>query len=73
MSETMSETIREVMLSGNGLLRWPDGEQRVSYRLMVGLDNLVGTIRIAPVPDILRRPSRHGRIFLYMPEGRRVA
>lgn len=70
----MSEAIRSVVLAGRGLLRWPGGEQRLNYRVTVGLDNSIGVIHIdGPVPDILSRPSRHGGIFLHMPEGRRLA
>ena len=70
----MPEAIRSIMLAGRGLLRWPGGEERVNYRVTVGLDNTVSHIHIAaPVPDILHRPSRHARIFLHMPEGRRIA
>ena len=70
----MSEAIRSVTLAGQGLLRWPGGEERVSYRVTVGLDNAVSHIHIGPpVPDVLRRPSRHASLFLYMPEGRRLA
>jgi hypothetical protein len=70
----MTEAIRSVMLAGRGLLRWPGGEERVNCRVPVGLDNTIGAIHIgSPSPDILQRPSRHGRIFLHMPEGRRIA
>lgn len=70
----MPEAIRSVMLAGRGLLRWPGGEERVNYRVTIGLDNAIGAIHIGPiVPDVLRRPSRHGRIYLHMPEGRRLA
>lgn len=65
----MAESIRSVMLAGKGLLRWPGGEERVNYRMTVGLDSTIEAIRIGPVvPDILHRPSRHGRIYLHMPE-----
>lgn len=70
----MSEAVRSVMLAGRGLIRWPGGEERVPYRVTIGLDNTIGAIYVGePVPQILTRPSRHGRIFLHMPEGRRVA
>ena len=70
----MSEAIQWVILAGRGLLRWPGGEERLNYRVTVGLDGTIGFIHVGPiVPDILRRPSRHGRIFLHMPEGRRLA
>jgi|GraSoiStandDraft_48_1057284.scaffolds.fasta_scaffold415639_2 hypothetical protein len=69
----MSEPVTSVVLAGRGLLRWPGGEERVSYRITVGLDSVVHGIWIgSPVPDVLRRPSRHGNIFLHMPEGRRL-
>src|SRR5438309_5055403 len=70
----MSEPITSVALAGSGLLRWPGGEQRIKYRVTVGLDSRIYKIWIgSPSPDILRRPSRHGHIVLQMPEGRRVA
>lgn len=70
----MHEAVRSVMLAGGGLLRWPGGEKRVHYRVTVGLNSEIDTIHIGPpVPDILLRPSRHGRLFLHMPEGRRLA
>jgi hypothetical protein len=70
----MTEAIRSVMLAGKGLLRWPGGEERVNYRITVALDNTITRVHIgSPSPDILRRPSRHGRIYLHMPEGRRLA
>lgn len=70
----MPEAIRSVVLAGKGLLRWPGGEERVNYRVTIGLDSAISAIHIGPpVPDILGRPSRHGRIFMHMPEGRRLA
>lgn len=70
----MAEAIRSVILAGRGLLRWPEGAERVNYRVTVGLDNTIGSIHVgSPSPDILRRPNRHGRMFLHMPEGRRIA
>lgn len=70
----MSEAVRSVFLAGRGLLRWPGGEGRVHYRVTIGLDNTLSAIHVGePVPPILMRPSRHGRIFLHMPEGRRLA
>ena len=70
----MGEPVTSVVLAGRGLLRWPGGEERVGYRVTVGLDNVVHGIWIGShVPDILHRPSRHGKIFLHMPEGRRLA
>jgi hypothetical protein len=70
----MPEGVRSVMLAGHGLLRWRGGEERVQYRVTVGLDSVIGAIHIGPpVPDILGRPNRHGGIFLHMPEGRRLA
>jgi hypothetical protein len=70
----MPGVIHAVVLAGKGLPRWPGGEERVPYRVTVGLDNTIGGIRVGPpVPDILRRPSRHGLVFLHMPEGRRLA
>ena len=70
----MPEAIRSVMLAGNGLLRWPGGEERVHYRVNVGFDSTINGIHVGPpVPDVLLRPSRHGGLFLYMPEGRRLA
>jgi hypothetical protein len=70
----MTEAIRSVMLAGKGLLRWPGGEERVNYRITIGLDGVIGGIHLGlNVPSILRRPSRHGNIYLYMPEGRRLA
>lgn len=69
----MPEPIRSVMLAGRGLLRWPGGEERVNYRVTVQLDNTVGTVWIAsPGAEVLHRPSRHGNIYLHMPEGRRL-
>ncbi len=61
------------MLAGNGLLRWPGGEERVHYRLTVGFDSVVSGVHITP-PDAesLRRPSRHSGLYLYTAEGRRV-
>jgi hypothetical protein len=70
----MPEPVRSVMLVGDGLLRWPGGEERVHYRVTVSLDSVINAIHIAPpVPDILLRPSRHRGLFLHMPEGRRIA
>ena len=70
----MAEAIRSVVIAGKGLLRWPGGEERVPYRITVGLDGVIGGIHLGPnVPSILRRPSRHANIYLYMPEGRRLA
>ncbi len=61
------------MLAGVGVLRWPGGEERVKYRLMVGLDSVVSGIHIYPAElNILQRPSRHLGLFLHMPEGRRL-
>jgi len=62
------------MLAGRGLLRWRGAEERVRYRVTVGLDGVIHAVHISPPePDILRRPSRHLGIFLHMPEGRRLA
>lgn len=70
----MSEPVRSIMLAGRGLLGWPGAEEGVDYRVTVGLDSVIGGIHIGPpMPDILRRPSRHGRIFLQMADGRRLA
>lgn len=70
----MLAVVQSVVLAGKGLLRWPGGEERVRYSVLVGLDNCVGKIHVGPpTPEILRRPSRHGAIFLHMPEGRRLA
>ena len=70
----MSEEVRSVLLAGKGLLRWPTGEERVHYRVRIGFGGEIQTINIGPaVPDILHRPSRHARLFLHMPEGRRIA
>ncbi len=70
----MSEAVRSVVLAGRGLLRWPGGEERVHYRVTIVLDNVISSIHVSePMPSILRRPSRHGRIFLHTPEGRRIA
>jgi hypothetical protein len=62
------------MLAGDGLLRWPGHEERVRYRLTVGLDSVVSGINLTP-PDleILRRPCRHMGLYLHTPEGRRLA
>jgi hypothetical protein len=69
----MSEPVTSVVLAGRGLLRSPGSEERVSYRVTVGFDGVVHGMWIgSPVPEILHRPSRHGNIFLHMPEGRRV-
>jgi hypothetical protein len=69
----MPEAIRSVMLAGRGLLRWGGGEERVQYRVNVGLDGVIRGVHISsPRPDILSRPSRHLGIFLHMPEGRRL-
>ncbi len=69
----MNEAVTSVMLAGRGLLRWPNGEERVRYRVTVGLDSVVKRIWVgAPVPEILHRPSRHGKIFLHTPDGRRL-
>ncbi|MBV9084625.1 MAG: hypothetical protein JOZ62_18270 [Acidobacteriaceae bacterium] len=68
-----TEPVKSVMLAGRGLLRWPGGEERVHYRVTVGFHNAIEKIWIgASVPEILHRPSRHGDIFLHMPEGRRL-
>jgi len=65
--------VQSILLAGRGLLRWPKGEERVHYRVTVGFDNAIRTIHVCdPVPDILRRPNRHARLFLHMPEGRRI-
>ena len=70
----MSEPVQSVILAGRGLLRWPGGEERVHYRVTIGLDSTIGSIHVSePTPPILTRPSRHGRMFLHMPEGRRLA
>lgn len=70
----VGEKIESVMLTGRGLVRWPGGEEQVSYRVSVGLDGTISALHVGPsVPEILRRPSRHGRIFLCMPEGQRIA
>lgn len=64
----MPEAIRSVMLAGNGLLRWPGGEERVHYRVNVGFDSTINGIHVGPpVPDVLLRPGRHGGLFLCMP------
>jgi hypothetical protein len=70
----MAEAIQSVMLAGNGVLRWPGHEERVHYRLTIGLDCVIGGILLTP-PDVevLRRPSRHLGLYLHMPEGRRIA
>jgi len=69
----VNEPVTSVVLAGKGLLRWPSGEERVRYRITVGLNNVVNRIWIgSPVPDILRRPSRHAKIFLHTPDGRRL-
>lgn len=69
----MLEPIRSVMLAGTAVLRWPGGEERVKYRLTVGLDCVIGGIHVYPEElDILRRPSRHLGLYLQMPEGRRL-
>jgi len=61
------------MLAGRGLLRWPIGEERVHYRVTIQFDGAIHGIQIgSPVPNILHRPSRHSRLFLHMPEGRRI-
>ena len=68
------EKVGSVMLAGRGLVRWPGGEERVSYRVSVGFDGTISAVHVGPpVPGILQRPSRHGRICLYMPEGQRIA
>jgi hypothetical protein len=70
----VSESVRSVMFAGRGLLRWPGGEDTAYYRVTVALDSSISGIHVAlPVPKILTRPSRHGGIFLHMPEGRRLA
>jgi hypothetical protein len=57
----MPEAVRSVVLAGRGLLRWPGGEERVHYRVTIGLDNVISSIHVSePTPSILRRPSRHG-------------
>ena len=69
----MPEAVQAVVLAGRGLLRWPCGEERVTYKVTVGLDSSIGKIHIdAPMPAILGRPSGEGRIFLHTPEGRRL-
>jgi hypothetical protein len=61
------------MFAGIGELRWPGGEERVKYRLLVGLDSVISGIHIHPADlSILRRPSRHMGLFLHTPEGRRI-
>ncbi len=70
----MPDAVQYVMLAGHGLLCWHGGEERVNYRVTVGLNSTVGSIHIGPpVPDVLGRPSRHSDIFLYMQDGRRIA
>lgn len=70
----MSQAIQSVMLAGRGVLRWPGREERVHYRLTVGLDCVISGIHITPPDlDILRRPSRHLGLYLRLPEGRRIA
>ena len=70
----MNEPVTSVMRAGRGLLRWPSGEERVHYRVTVGLNSVVNRIWIgSPVPAILSRPSRHAKIFLHTPDGRRLA
>ena len=70
----MSEAITSVVLAGTGLLRWQSGEEHVAYRVTVGLDSVIGGIKVGPpTPDILQRPARHGGLYLHMPEGRRLA
>lgn len=70
----MAQAIQTVMLAGKGLLRWPGHEERVRFRLTVGLDGVIGAIHITPPDlDILRRPSRHLGLYLHTPEGRRLA
>src|SRR5689334_2596979 len=57
-----------------GLLRWPGGEEPVAYRVTVGLDSVISRIHIGPpAPDVLGHPCRHGSIFLYKQDGRRIA
>jgi hypothetical protein len=69
----MSKQVHSVLLAGKGLLRWPTGEERAPYRVTVGLDSTIQAIHVGPpTPEILHRPSRHGRLFLHMPEGRRI-
>jgi hypothetical protein len=61
------------MLAGAGILRWPGGEERVKYRLLVDLDSVISGMHIYPAElNILQRPSRHLGLFLHMPEGRRL-
>ena len=68
------ELVRSVVLAGIGIIRWPTGENAADYRVTVGLDSAIGPIRIGPpVPSILGRPIRHGNIFLYMKDRRRIA
>ena len=70
----MPDVVRSVMLAGRGLLRWPAGERSSDYRVTVRLDSAIGAIRIGPpVPEVLGRPIRHGNIFLYMDDGRRIS
>lgn len=70
----MPEAVKSVELAGTGLLRGPFGEERVDYGVTVGLDCVIGRIRVGPpTPDILHRPARHGDLYLYMPDGRRLA
>ena len=70
----MSEAVQSVMLFGQGILRWPGGEECVSYRVTVGLNNTAGAIHVGPpAPGILARPSHHSGIFLHMQDGRRIA
>lgn len=70
----MREAVQSVMLAGRGLLRWPGNEERVDYRVAIRLDSVIGAIQIGPpVPDVLGRPIRHGDIFLYMQDGRRIS
>lgn len=69
----MPEPITSVVLAGRGLLRWTGGEERVDYRVTIGLDNRVRGVWVGePVPAILHRPTRHANIYLHMPEGRRI-
>lgn len=70
----MSQEVRSVVLAGKGLLRWPSGDERVDFRVTVGLDGCIESIHVGPpVPEILHRPSSHGRLYLVMPQGQRIA
>lgn len=54
----MHEAVRSVMLAGRGLLRWPGGEERVHYRVTIGLDGQISTIHIG-----LRIPGDVNKAF----------